>query len=106
MVLPEAIRPVHHNTVKSILRKARVIQPVAPAIADATPTPIDQIMNVDLVAAEGAAIARARSGGDASTLIGRIIDHGSTVRSTASSILEKGVKKTFMASASAAVIAL
>jgi hypothetical protein len=46
-------------------------------------------MNVDIAAAEGAARAHARSGGDTSTLIGRIIDHGSTVKSAASNILKK-----------------
>ena len=102
MIIPEAIRPVHHNTRQSMLKKTRAVQPATPP----TPTVIDQIMNVDLASAEGAARAHARSGGDASTLMGRIIDHGSTVRSTASNILKKGVKKAFMASASAAVTAL
>ena len=65
MVVPEAIRPVHHNTVTAILKKTRVAQPVTPA----APIAIDQIANVDLSNAEGAARAHARAGGDASTLL-------------------------------------
>ena len=89
MVIPEAMRPAHHNTLQSMLKKTRAVQPVTPP----PPTAIEQVANVDLASAEGAAIAHARSGGDASTLTGRIIDHGSTVRSAASNILKKGVLK-------------
>ena len=69
MVIPGEIRPFHHHTLKSMLKKPREIQPVPP-------TPIEQVAMVDLSNAEGVARAHARSGGDASTLIGRII--GST----------------------------
>ena len=69
MIIPEEIRPVHHNTLQSMLKKNRVVQPVTPVIAGAPPTAIEQIVNVDLSKAEGAARAHARSGGDASTLI-------------------------------------
>ena len=101
MGIPEAIRPVHHNTITSILKKSRVVQPVTPA----PPTAIEQVVNVDLSNAEGAAIAHARSGGDGSTLIERLIDHTAPARSAASGVLEKIRKKVFMASASAAVTA-
>ena len=74
MVVPEAIRPVTHNTIKSILKKTRgVAQPVTPA----APTAIDQIANVDLSNAEGAARAHARAGGDASTLLEKTNRHRS-----------------------------
>ena len=56
MIIPEDVKPVHHNTFKSILKKVRVAQPVT-----AQPTPIEQVMNVDLANAEGAARAHARS---------------------------------------------
>ena len=42
MIIPEEIRPVHHNTIKSILKKVRVVQPVTPA----PPTAIEQVVNV------------------------------------------------------------
>jgi hypothetical protein len=84
-----------------MLKKPREIQPATPP----PPTAIGQIMNADKAAAEGAARAHARSGGDASTLIGRIIDHGTTVKSAASNILKKGVKSAIMASAAAAATA-
>ena len=60
MIIPEAVRPVHHNTLHSMLKKTRATQPVTPHL----PTAIEQIMNVDLAAAEGAARAHARSGGE------------------------------------------
>ena len=59
MKIPEAIRPVHNNTIKTILKKDHVRQPVTPA----APTAAEQIANVDLSNAEGAARAHAREGG-------------------------------------------
>ena len=82
MVVPEAIRPVHHNTITSILKKTRVVQPVTPA----APTAIDQIANVDLSNAEGAARAHARAGGDASTLLEKLIDTTAPARTAASKV--------------------
>ena len=70
MVIPEAIRPVHNNTIKTILKKDHVRQPITPA----APTAAEQIANVDLSNAEGAAIAHARGGGNASTLMEKLID--------------------------------
>ena len=103
MVVPEAIRPVHHNTITSILKKTRgVAQPVTPA----APTAIDQLANVELSNAEGAARAHARAGGDASTLLEKIIDTAAPVRTAASKVLKHFTKKAFMATAGAAVSAL
>ena len=102
MVIPEAIRQVHHNTITSILKKTRAAQPVTPA----PPAAIDQIANVDLSNSDGAAIAHARAGGDASTLLERIIDTTAPARSAASKVLRKLGKRAFMASAGAAVTAL
>ena len=88
MVVPEAIKPVHHNTIKSILEKTRVVQPVTPA----APTAIDQIANVDLSNAEGAARAHARASGDASTMLEKIIDTAAPVRTAASKVLKNFTK--------------
>ena len=49
MVIPEAIRPVHHHTITFILKKTGVVQPVTPA----PPTATDQIAIVDLSNAKG-----------------------------------------------------
>ena len=38
MVIPEAIRPVHNNTIKTILKKVHVRQPVTPAAPTAART--------------------------------------------------------------------
>ena len=81
MIIPEAIRPVHHNTLQSMLKKTRAIEPVT----HPPPTAIEQGAMADLSNAEGAARAHARSRGDASTLIGRLIDH-TTARSAASGV--------------------
>ena len=89
--IPEEIRPVHHNTLESMLKKVKAVQPVTPAIA--APTAMEQVMNVDLSNAEGAARAHARSGGDASTLIGRLIDHTTSARSAASGVLKTWGKR-------------
>ena len=102
MVIPEAIRPVHNNTIKSILKKVHVRQPVTPA----APTAIDQIANVDLSNAEGAARAHARAGGDASTLLEKIIDTAAPARTAVSKVLNSFTKKAFMATAGAAATAL
>ena len=48
MIIPEAIRPVHHNTLQSMLKKTRAVQPVTPPV----PNAIDQVANVDLASAE------------------------------------------------------
>ena len=106
MVIPEAIRPVHNITIKTMLKKVHVRQPVTPA----APTAIDQIANVDLSNAEGAAIAHARGGGNASTLMERLIDTAARplepVRSAASKVLKTFTKKAVMATAGAAATAL
>ena len=101
MVIPEAIGPVHHDTITSILKKTRAVQPVTPA----PPAPIDQIANVDLSTAEGAAIAHARAGGDASTLLEKLIDTTAPARTAASKVLKTFTKRAFMATAGAAVSA-
>ena len=51
MVVPEEIRPVHLNTIKSILKKVHVRQLVSPV----APAAIEQVANVELANAEGAA---------------------------------------------------
>ena len=84
-IIPEEIKPVHHNTLQSILKKVRVVQPVT----SAPPTVIAQVVNVDLANAEGAARAHARSGGDASTFLGRLIDHTTSAGSAASGVFSK-----------------
>jgi len=106
MKIPEAIRPVHNNTIKTILKKDHVRQPITPA----APTAAEQIANVDLSNAEGAAIAHARGGGNASTLMEKLIDTAARplepVRSAASKVLKTFTKKAFMATAGAAASAL
>ena len=106
MKIPEAIRPVHNNTIKTILKKDHVRQPITPA----APTAAEQIANVDLSNAEGAAIAHARGGGNASTLMEKLIDTAARplepVRSAASKVLNNFSKKAFMATAGAAATAL
>ena len=88
-IIPEEIQPVHHNTLKPILKKVRVVQPVT----HAPPPPIVQVMNVDFANAGGAAIAHARSGGDASTFMGRLLDQTTSARTAASGVLRKLVSK-------------
>ena len=99
MTIPEEIRPVHHTSMKTILKKTRASPPITPAPT----TPLEKRMNVDLASAEGAAIAHARSGGDIGTRMGRSIDH---TTSAATGVLKNICKKAIMATASAAVTAL
>ena len=56
MVIPEAVRPVHHNTLQSMLKKTRAIEPITPP----PHTAIEQGAMVDLSSAEGAARAHTR----------------------------------------------
>ena len=50
-------------------------------------------MNVDIANAEGAAVAHARAGGDMSTLVGRLLDHGASAASgVLQSIVGFGIK--------------
>ena len=86
MVIPDEFRPVHHHTLKPMLKKPREIQPATPP----PPTAIEQATMVDISNAEGAGRAHARSGGDASTLIGRIIDN---TTSAASGVLKNMSKR-------------
>ena len=80
MIIPEETRPVHRNTLKSILKKVRVVQPITPA----PPTPFEQVMNADLANEEEAAVTHARNGGDVSTLVGRLIERTISASSAAS----------------------